>query len=136
MVNVKKADIVKNLEIAMRHSAEVQKTISRNISLANNPQAKAKKVEELDFKKMVNKAKQNSINLSKTNENHIAGATRSIEFAVKDDRDADEITPVGNNIVLEQQLKNASDNNLNYTEYTKIYTKYNSMLKMILAGKV
>lgn len=133
---IKRVDITKNLTYAMQYVAEKQKVIAGNIAQANIPGAKSKTLKPLDFKDLLANKRYNSFNLSITSEYHIRGKDRPDYFTVINNPEANEMTPSGNNIVLADEMKAASDNNIDYTEYSRMYTKFMAMLKSTITGRV
>ncbi|MBN8827806.1 MAG: hypothetical protein J0H68_03785 [Sphingobacteriia bacterium] len=131
----KKVDVIKNLESIMDYSTEKQKIIAANIAQANVPHARAKTLKKYDYKKQFKKMKAESFHLNTTSSNHIPGSQRSSRFQAINDPEANEFTPTGNNIVLADQVKNASDNSINYQTYTKLLAKNYALLKTAISGR-
>ncbi|AZL15303.1 hypothetical protein [Rickettsiales endosymbiont of Stachyamoeba lipophora] len=125
----KRVDMMEALNAKIDHAANLQNVINTNISQANIPKAKAKTLERFNLRKLERISRQkNSFNMNVTHSNHLGMRNKSTYKVIKD-RDANEVTPVGNNIVLADQLKNASDNNIDYSEYTRLMRSAYNMLK-------
>lgn len=135
-MTIKRVDITKNITYAMQYTAEKQKVIAGNIAQANIPGAKSKTLKPIDFKKLLANTKRNDFNLKITSPTHIKGKERPDYFDVIDNPNANEMTPSGNNIVLADEMKSASDNNVNYTEFTRMFSKFMGMLKSTITGRV
>lgn len=127
---VKKPDIMKSIELTLKHKNEFNKVISKNISKANMPKARAETIEPLSFKERL--IQKSSVNLSITDSGHIHGKYRPPAFKSIVDKNADEITPAGNNIVLSTQLEEASKNSIKLQEYLKVYMKFKAMKEEVL----
>ena len=135
-MSIKKIDITKNITYAMQYAAEKQKVIAGNIAQANIPGAKSKTLEQLDFKDLLANKKRNSFNLARTASKHIQGKDVPDYFKIINNPEATEITPSGNNIVLADEVKEASNNNINSTEYGRMFSKFIGMLKSPVTGRV
>lgn len=135
-MSYKKVDITKNLTYAMQYSADKQKVIAGNIARANMPGEKSKTLAPIDFKDLLRTQKQNNFQLKITSGNHIRGKERVESFKIIKNPEAKETTPSGNNIVLADEMKAASDNNVDYTQYSKIYSKFMSLIKSTITGRV
>ncbi len=127
---MEKPDLMKSLGLVLSHKNRLNEVIAKNISKANIPRAKAETIEPLTFKQRL--VKKDSVNLSMTNTNHIQGKYRPPIFKAIVDKNASEITPAGNNIVLSEQLEEASTNNIKVQEYLKVYMKFKAMQEEVL----
>lgn len=119
----------------MSYLGERQAVLSKNISNANTPHYKAKEVLPFDFKKKA-LARSGKLPMQLTNSMHIAGAHGSEgKFRVVKDADAFETTPMGNNVVLDEQMYKAAENNLDYQATTNLYKKWVALQKSAVANR-
>lgn len=111
----------------LKYSELSHLTIAKNISQANKPAAKALEVEEFNFNKLINKPQ---IRLNTTSNMHITGANKPNNYRVRLQRDAYETTPMGNNIVLEEQMLKLNANHNDFQLASSLYKKINGLLRL------
>lgn len=115
----------------LRYMSERQRIIAQNIANANTPGYKTKDV-KMDFGDMVS-AKSNTVKLAVTNSKHIqpnkpSGGTKFTLI----EPDTSEMTPNGNNVVMEDELMKMQGNNLDYQTTTELYRKMAKMMRTAL----
>jgi flagellar basal body rod protein FlgB len=131
--NAKRVDLIPSLINKIDYLSKSQQVINHNIAQANIPKVRAKKLERFQIGKHAKISNQH-FNMKRTNEKHIA-IKKTVNYRIANDKDASEITPSGNNIVLNDQLKNASDNNNDFTQTTKVLHSAYNMMKMAGGAK-
>jgi flagellar basal-body rod protein FlgB len=126
-------DIVELIEQKMSYNSAMQSVISNNIANANIPKSKAKTLDKFNIKKLNTYKNKSGFGIVKTNPNHL-GDNSFNSFSIIKDPKALEITPMGNNIVLNDQMKYASENNIEYTELARLLKTANNITKIALGG--
>ncbi|MBL4907999.1 MAG: flagellar basal body rod protein FlgB [Sneathiella sp.] len=108
-----------------------QKVLSQNIANSDTPGYSARDLKPQKFKDMVARPDATTLNLSKTQGNHIQVDSKQ-EFKTQKVRDTYEVTPTGNAVVLEEQMMLLTDTQIQYQMTTSLYKKHLSMLKTAL----
>ena len=116
-MDISKLKIFNMLQTNMRYLDTKQDLLSQNISNANTPGYVGKTLAPLDFKKIL-----------KESEN---GATAALGkgFRAEKSDDVFEITPVGNKIVIENEIMKVTKNSMEYQQTVSIYRKMMQMMK-------
>lgn len=121
------------LKARMQWHQERQSVIAENIAHANTPSYKARDLSEPDFKGILARQKQGNLSssaLRQTNGKHIQAANQSGGFEMNSEKADWEVTPSGNNVVLEEQMLKLAENQLDYQTITALYSKSISLMKM------
>lgn len=119
----------------MHWHEERQKVLSENIANANTPGYKPRDIAPMDFKTMLESSAStiplSGASLSATNPAHLSagGASPSGKISAKLQKNAYETTPVGNAVVLEEQLLKMNENYTDHRLTTTIYQKNVDMMK-------
>ena len=107
-----------------------QDVLSQNVANANTPGYKAKDLKEIDFAEMLTPS---ASGLSVTDPRHISGVTGSAGGNFGSEVSPTyEVTPTGNQVVLEEEVMKISKTTMEYQQTSGIYRKMLSMLKMAL----
>jgi flagellar basal-body rod protein FlgB len=118
----------------MGWAGQRQVVLSQNIANADTPSYRARDLAPLDFNSRVKSSSQ--VNLSKTAGNHLQGTSVKPTYRVEDEsrRDLYEITPDGNQVVLEEQMMKVADNQAQFQLASNIYRKNMQMFRMAVSG--
>lgn len=108
-----------------------QKVLSQNISNSDTPGYRAQDLKPQKFKDMVARPSESTMNLSKTQGNHIQVEAKQ-DFKSQTVKNTYEVTPTGNAVVLEEQMMQLADTQIQYQLTTSLYKKHLSMLKAAL----
>ena len=112
-----------------------QKVLADNIANADTPGYTPRDLNEINFKRELNRTNVKSMRMDVSSERHIVprGVDRSeIEFGTKKQKDMYETAPDGNSVVLEQQLMNVTETRMDYELMTNLYRKHMGMLRTAL----
>lgn len=119
-----------NLLFSMKHRmsylGERQALLSKNIANANTPHYKAQDLAPME-------GGSHQLKLYMTNPRHISLNMGSADFK-QIERDTFETTPMGNNVVLDEEMVKVSQNNMEYQETTNLYKKWGGLLKTAING--
>jgi flagellar basal-body rod protein FlgB len=120
---------------AMSYNMQRQAEIGKNIANIDTPNYEAKDLKKLDFSKLAD-AEAKRLEMRATAPKHMQGTTaQGGAYADERNRHAFETTPVGNNVVLEEQMANINEIGLKYQLASSIYRKMNGLFKMAVNGK-
>lgn len=122
------------MQLKMAYLAENQDVISQNISNADTPGYKAKKLRELDFKKLA-QVESHRLQMRATAPGHTKGSKPNNDFRVETQRKTYETTPVENSIALEEQMSKLSQNQYEYMLTTNLYNKTTAMFKTAIGNR-
>lgn len=113
-----------------------QDVLSQNVANANVPGYEAKDLKPLSFQSyMTGTGHQSEVKVQTTNANHISGTNHAGNYPmVRQDRKAGEVTPTGNNVVIEDEVLKMSKNSLEYQQTTNLYRKMIEMLKTAIGN--
>lgn len=114
-----------------------QGVLAENIAHANTPGYKANELSQPDFTTILNSERSHGFSaasLRQTNGMHIQVEHTNDEIGVAEEVGNWEITPSGNNVVLEEQMMKVAENQLDYQTVTSLYAKSIRLMKMA-AGK-
>ena len=114
-----------------------QDVLSQNIANANVPGYQAKDIKAPDFSSMIEKSSnEGGVSVATTDTGHMTiGTTGSGKFqpvakAIK----RGEISPSGNNVILENEVLKMSKNSLEYQQSAEMYRKMLEMLKTAIGN--
>lgn len=108
-----------------------QKVLSQNIANADTPGFAAQDLKPQKFKDMLPRPKESTVRMASTNSNHIELEKKS-EFNPKKSSTSYEVSPTGNEVVLEEQMTLLANTQLEYQMTTSLYKKHLTMLKTAL----
>ncbi len=114
------------------YMSERQSVLAQNIANVDTPNYRAMDVTEPDFKKMVGASAQ-SLSMAVTNKQHMTGSksnggTHKLELRKK----TDELNPIGNNVVIEEEMAKVAMNQAEYQKVLNLYGKTISMFKIAI----
>jgi flagellar basal-body rod protein FlgB len=107
-----------------------QKVLSENVANADTPKYNPKDLKPIDFRTMV-RTEQNSLKPSQTSPMHLAGTKPVDKFkaVVERPKDAYEINPQGNSVVLEDQMLKVNETAREYQLSANLYQKHIGMIR-------
>lgn len=121
-------DVFDAMKSKLRYLSARQSVISQNIANADTPQYKAKDLESVNFMEAQTQ-KSRSVGLTTTHPGHIGGQRSSMPYKTTSFTSAYETAPNGNNVVLEEQTVNMTQNNLEYQTTVNLMRKLNGLMK-------
>ncbi len=117
----------------MAYHSERQSVLAGNIANANTPDYRPLEVKQPDFGKMVEK-QSNAVNMMATHPSHIQLGTNNPRFKHIEQKNTYETTPVGNEVVLEEQMLKMSENTMDYQTTTSLYRKMIDIMRVATGG--
>lgn len=124
-------NVIDAMKMHMDYANQRQVVLSKNVSHADTPGYQAKDLKPLDFKKHMEK----SLQMTVTSSGHIAGTKGAQDFRARRDKETYETTPVGNNVVVEDQMLKMSENSTDYQATTNLYKKMTTMMKTAIGNR-
>ena len=120
------------LNAKMGYLNQRQRVISQNVANADTPGYRPQDLTPVDFGtvlKKVTKGGQKNVSIEKTDNMHMTGADDVQNPKERKQRETYEVAPVGNAVIMEEQLINAGKNMMDYNLMTSLYQKNVGMLK-------
>ena len=119
------------LSTQMRYLTQRQGVLSQNIANIDTPNYKAQDLKKLDFANMAS-AESNRLEMRATSGKHLTGTGGRGTFGSQDVRSTFEITPVGNNVGLEEEMAKISRTGADYQVASSMYKKFTTMYRAAL----
>ncbi|WP_150525586.1 flagellar basal body rod protein FlgB [Roseibium sediminis] len=109
-----------------------QGVLAENVANADTPSYRAREVKQFDFADHVGLA-QAGLQTSVTKVGHISGSLSAPAAGEAEKRDMFEITPSGNNVVLEEQMMKVTQNQMDYQAATTLYSRGLGLIRTALS---
>ncbi len=125
----------------MRYMTQRQGILAHNIANADTPNYRTQDLKSPDFNTMVSGNSSEpqfraAGQMRLTNNKHMMGtASGASAFRAQEIRDAQEITPVGNNVVMEEEMAKVSDTGAQYQISNSLMKKFTSMYRNALGNR-
>jgi len=113
-----------------------QTLLAQNIANADTPHFRAKDLEPVNFSDTLRSAGSDDVTTTLTNKAHIEGVASDISGSFKAQRTSGfEVTPEGNEVVLEEQMMKVTSNQMDYQMASTLYSRSLSLLKIAVNGR-
>jgi len=133
-MDMSKIKLFAAMQNRMNYLGERQSILARNVANANTPGYKPQDLKKVDFGKMVASHSSHS-SLTTTHPMHMTLDVNSkSKFQVEKQKDALEVTPSGNAVVVEDQIMKMSETALDYQTTTSLYKKMSSLMSTAIGG--
>ncbi|WP_040617249.1 flagellar basal body rod protein FlgB [Roseibium sp. TrichSKD4] len=109
-----------------------QGVLSENVANADTPRYSAREVTAFSFADHVGLA-QSGLSTSVTKVGHISGSAAPGVASKAEERDMFEVTPSGNNVVLEEQMMKVTQNQMDYQAATTLYSRGLGLIRTALS---
>lgn len=129
-MDVSSLTIAQMVEHKLAYHGQRQNILAQNVANANTPGYIPKDLKPVDFKGMARKNTKH-IGLTTTHQAHM-NITRKVDFRA--DQSRFERTPVGNEVVIEEQMMKLDRNAAEYQKSLNIYRKMLAMMQ-VAVGK-
>lgn len=125
--------LFKALGAKMNYLDQRQRVISQNIANADTPGYQPKDLLPVDFSRVMKKVT-NSANVTPetTNSLHMPANNKVADPKNREQRTVYEEAPVGNAVILEEQMVNSNKNQIDYNLMTNLYQKNVNMIRTAL----
>lgn len=109
-----------------------QGVLAENVANADTPGYGAREVEEFKFSDHIGRT-QFGLSTVATNSGHITGMLSASSRAKVDEKDMFEVTPNGNNVVLEEQMMKVTENQMDFQAATTLYSRSLGLIRTALS---
>ncbi len=108
-----------------------QEILAQNIANADTPNYRASDLKSYDFKELLRR-EDAQLNMVSSGSKHLPGRRKRILDYASEKKRPFETSPVGNNVVLEEQMSKVGETGTNYKMATGLYKKHLNMIKIAL----
>lgn len=117
-----------------------QRVISQNVSNADTPGFRPKDIKEADFGKVLKNITQETnsvptVSLAATREGHVGSNTDVNVDDPRKQKQTYEVAPVGNAVIMEEQLLKAGRTVMDYNLMTNLYQKNTGLIRTALGNR-
>ncbi|WP_417689782.1 flagellar basal body rod protein FlgB [Roseibium sp.] len=109
-----------------------QRVLAENIANADTPRYQAKELKDYKFSDRIGRSSA-GVQTTVTKSGHISGTLSAASDAKAEKRDMFEVTPSGNNVVLEEQMMKVTENQMDFQAATSIYSKSLGLIRTALS---
>lgn len=122
------------MKAKLQYSSERQAILAQNIANADTPSYRAKDIKEPDFKRMLAEQSGQQMTMSMTHPGHVSHTGGGTQYRVEERASTYEQSPVGNNVVTQEEMMRVAQNQVEYQKVLQMYRKTISMFKTALGG--
>ena len=108
-----------------------QGVLAENVANADTPAYRAKELEDYSFSDHIGR-QSFGLETKVTKTGHITGMLSAQSAGKVEEKDMFEVTPSGNNVVLEEQMMKVTANQMDFQAATSIYTKSLGIIRTAL----
>lgn len=130
--------LMKMLGTQMRYQSQRQGVLAQNIANADTPGYKTRDLKKMSFEQLAASSSTGSgaSAMRTTSPKHLQGTISGANaFAAQSDREFTEVTPVGNNVVLEEQMAKISDTGAQFNVASSMVRKFTGMYRAALGNR-
>ena len=125
--------LFKALNAKMHYLDTRQKVLAQNVANADTPGYVPKDLTKVDFGRVLEKvSKDNNVQVDTTNPMHMPPSDHIDDPKNRAAKLVYEVTPVGNEVSLEEQMVKSSQNTMDYNLMTTLYQKNVNLIKTAL----
>ena len=124
--------LFKALGAKMDYLSMRQRVVAQNIANADTPGYRPQDLKPVNFGTVLKKVtgeKTGSINMASTNPGHMPAPDQVAKGKAAKAKDMYEVAPVGNAVIMEEQLINSNQTAMDYSLMTNLYQKNVQMIK-------
>lgn len=133
-MNLEKIPLFAALTEKMKWLTARQKVLAQNIANSDTPNYRARDLKPLEFREMIDAPEDKSVQINRTNTKHIY-VDEIKTYDIQINRDASDVTPSGNAVLLEEEMMKVADTQIQYELTTSLYRKNLGMLKTALGRR-
>ncbi len=128
--------LIRKLNTKLGYLSERQTTLSKNIANIDTPDYRAKDIKKVDFDRLVGQ-ESTRITMTATSGKHLSGTRGQSggHFEEIKDKVAEARKPVGNNIVLEEQMGKVSDVGAEHQLTSSLLKKFHQLYRMAIDSR-
>ena len=119
----------------MQWTNQRQEVLAHNIANANTPEYRARDMKPFKFENILRRQTM-QIKMDTTGAHHLSGKKKALrDFDSSVVRMPYETSPIGNSVILEEQMSKLNETNITHRFTNQIYKKHLEMLKLAVTGK-
>ncbi len=109
-----------------------QSVLAENVANADTPEYQAKELRDYDFADHLGR-ENFGLQTVRTKAGHMSGGMSSPASGKVEEKDMFEVTPSGNNVVLEEQMMKVAENQMDFQAASAIYTRSLGLIRTALS---
>jgi len=109
-----------------------QGVLAENVANADSPRYRAKELEAYSFDDHIGR-QSFGLQTAVTDQGHVTGMMQGDPGVEVDKKDTFEITPSGNNVVLEEQMMKVTQNQMDFQAATTLYSRGLGLIRTALS---
>lgn len=109
-----------------------QGVLAENVANADTPRYRAKEVESYSFEDHIGR-QEFGLQTTRTDTGHMTGMISAVSQGKLVEKDMFEITPNGNNVVLEEQMMKVTENQMDFQAASTLYSKGLGLIRTALS---
>lgn len=122
------------MKTKMSYLSERQDVLAQNIANVDTPGYRPRDLKKPDFESMA-MVEAHRLQLRAPHPNHREPIEKVKDFRAQEQRDTYEITPMRNQVVVEEQMMKVAETNLQYQATTNLYKKVANMFKTAIGNQ-
>lgn len=122
------------MKTKMAYLSERQDVLSQNIANVDTPGYKPKDLQKLEFDNMVH-LEARRLDLRATDPSHQKPVERAPDYRAEKMRKTYAMTPMKNQVVIEEQMMKVAETKLQYDMTTNLYKKMSDMFKTAIGNR-
>ena len=122
------------MKTRMGYLGERQDVLSQNIANVDTPRYKPKDLKELDFENLA-MTEAHRLKLRATSPGHTQPKEHPIDFRSERQKKTYEMTPMKNEVVIEEQMMKMAETKMQYETTTNLYKKMSEMFKTAIGNR-
>lgn len=131
-MDISKLPLFETMQSKLKAGSARQAVLAQNVANADTPGYKARDIEAQNFSSML--AQKSSLRMATTNGKHMLGGGASISGGSRtiERKSTYELNPIGNNVVIEEEMMKVAENQAEYQKTLSVYRKSIELFKIAL----
>ncbi len=119
----------------MDYLAQRQRVIAENIANSDTPGYRPKDLKPVDFSEVLSSVTgDEKVNINRTKSGHMSPNADVQDPKAAKQKDTYEVAPVGNAVIIEEQMLKSGQNTMDYNLMLNVYQKQIGMFRLALRG--
>ena len=119
----------------MDYLAQRQRVIAENIANSDTPGYRPKDLKPVDFREVLSSVTgDEKVNINRTKSGHMSPNADVQDPKTAKQKDTYEVAPVGNAVIIEEQMLKSGQNTMDYNLMLNVYQKQIGMFRLALRG--
>lgn len=134
-MDYKSLPVFQLMKAKLNYNSERQAVLAQNVANVDTPGYRARDVEAPDFKALLARTSKSKMGLAATRPGHISGSAQTATHFKTITRPATyEQSPVGNNVVAEEEMMRVAQTQAEYQQTLNLYRKTVGLFKAALGN--